>query len=207
MPLPSGMTWRPKEVDMGFPDSVLTSDEQVVRHLHPHWKTLVAPVFWLLALASGMVGAWMLLSDSDSRPKAVILLVLGVIAVIGIIVLSVWPWLCWYTNHYVFTNERVIVRTGVISRTGRDIPLSRVNDISFSHGIVDRMLGCGTLTIESAGERGQIVLVAIPGVEKVQSLLYGLVEADRDQHSFDDRDREVITRGRPGDDPQGGRRR
>jgi hypothetical protein len=60
--------------------------------------------------------------------------------------------------------------------------------------VVDRMLGCGTLTIESAGERGQVVLTDIPGVEKVQSVLYELVEADRAEHTFDDGDRDAIVR-------------
>ena len=50
----------------------------------------------------------------------------------------------------------------------------------------ERMLGCGTLTIESAGERGQSVLVDIPGVERVQTMLYELVEADHDKHSVGD---------------------
>jgi uncharacterized membrane protein YdbT with pleckstrin-like domain len=104
------------------------------------------------------------------------------------------PWLRWRTTHYVFTSERVILREGIISRQGRDIPLGRVNDVSFSHGLIDRMLGCGTLTIESAGERGQVVLASLPRVEKTQSVLYELVEADREKHTFDDGDRDAIVR-------------
>jgi uncharacterized membrane protein YdbT with pleckstrin-like domain len=116
---------------------------------------------------------------------------------VAVAVLSLWPWVCWRTTHYVLTNERVIVRSGVVSRSGRDIPLSRVNDVSFSHGIIDRMLGCGTLTIESAGERGQMVLNDVPGVEKIQSVIYELVEADRDRHSFDDADRDALRKNQP----------
>jgi uncharacterized membrane protein YdbT with pleckstrin-like domain len=100
----------------------------------------------------------------------------------------------WRTTHYVLTNERVILREGVFSRDGRDIPMGRVNDVSFSHNLIQRMLGCGTLTIESAGERGQVVLTNIPRVEKTQSVLYELVEEDRAKHSFGDDDREALTR-------------
>jgi uncharacterized membrane protein YdbT with pleckstrin-like domain len=92
----------------------------------------------------------------------------------------------------VFTNERVIMREGVFSREGRDIPLNRINDVSFQHTFFERLLGAGTLTIESAGERGQVVLDDIPRVEKIQSHLYELVEADHDSHTFDDGDRDVI---------------
>ena len=59
--------------------------------------------------------------------------------------------------------------------------------------ISERLLGCGTLTIESAGERGQSVLTDIPRVERVQTTLYELVEADRDTHSVGDKDmREML---------------
>jgi len=122
------------------------------------------------------------------------LLALGALALVACGWLAFWPWLVWKTTHYVLTNERVIMRQGVFSRAGRDIPLGRVNDVSFTHGVVERMLGCGTLTIESAGERGQVVLTDIPGVEKVQSVLYELVEADRAKHTFDDDDRDAIVR-------------
>jgi hypothetical protein len=50
------------------------------------------------------------------------------------------------------------------------------------------------LTIESAGERGQVVLSEIPHVEKVQSELYELVEADHDSHTFGDDDRDALAK-------------
>ena len=93
-----------------------------------------------------------------------------------------------------FTNERIITRQGVFARVGRDIPLNRVNDVSFQHSFFERLLGTGTLTIESAGERGQVVLTEIPRVERVQSQLYELVEADHEAHTFDDGDAETIAR-------------
>ena len=72
---------------------------------------------------------------------------------------SVWPFIKWITTSYVVTDRRIITRVGVVARTGRDMPISRINDVTFQHsGILERMLGCGTLVVESAGERGQLVL-------------------------------------------------
>jgi uncharacterized membrane protein YdbT with pleckstrin-like domain len=102
----------------------------------------------------------------------------------------------------VFTNERVIMREGVFSRNGRDIPMGRINDVSFSHNLFERMLGCGTLTIESAGERGQVVLQDIPGVEKAQSMLYELVDQDRQRHTFGDDDRDALVREMREEEPR-----
>jgi uncharacterized membrane protein YdbT with pleckstrin-like domain len=177
---------------VGFPESVLTTDERVVLHLHPHWKALIRPIVVLVvAIAAVAVAAIFLPTAGWSTPA---LYVIGALALIAVAWLAFWPWLIWRTTHYVFTNERVIMREGVFSRSGRDIPLGRINDVSFAHGVVERMLGCGTLTIESAGERGQVVLTDIPGVEKVQSVLYELVEDDRSKHTFDDEDRDAIVR-------------
>jgi uncharacterized membrane protein YdbT with pleckstrin-like domain len=102
------------------------------------------------------------------------------------------PYLRWHTTLYVMTTDRIITRSGVLTRTGRDIPLSRVNDVSFSHNIFERMLRCGTLTVESAGERGQLVLADVPRVEQVQRELYRLV----DEHM---RQRGMARDGEPGD--------
>jgi len=116
------------------------------------------------------------------------------IAVVVLLRLSVWPWVVWQTTSYVLTTRRVVIRRGVFARSGRDIPLTRVNDVSFQHSFFERLLGTGTLTIESAGERGQVVLTEIPRVERVQSQLYELVEADHEAHTFDDGDAETIAR-------------
>src|SRR5674536_110971 len=78
----------------------------------------------------------------------------------------------------VITTSRVVIRTGILARRGRDIPLSRVNDVTFSSTVFERLLHCGTLVVESAGERGQVTLTDIPQVEEVQRELYRLLEAD-----------------------------
>jgi uncharacterized membrane protein YdbT with pleckstrin-like domain len=171
---------------------VLTKDEHVEIHLHPHWKALVLPVLAAVVLVAAVLAAWLFLPEAGWSNIA--LIVIGAVALILFVWWTVWPWLVWRTTHYVFTNERVIMREGVFSREGRDIPLNRVNDVSFRHTFFQRLLGTGVLTIESAGERGQVVLADIPHVERVQSQLYELVEADHEAHTFDDGDAEKIAR-------------
>ncbi|WP_144122207.1 PH domain-containing protein [Catellatospora sichuanensis] len=172
---------------MAFPEDVLTADERVVLDLHPHWKAMIRPVTVLVLAVAAVITA--LLFDLD----AILVYIVAGLAVVAVAWLTFWPWLVWRTTHYVLTNERVLLQTGVFSRDRRDIPLSRVNDHAMSQKFIERLLGCGTLTIESAGERGQSVLNDIPHVEKVQTTLYELVEADRDSHSFNDNERRPVT--------------
>src|SRR6266566_1368854 len=99
-----------------------------------------------------------------------------------LVIAAIWvgvPILKWKTTTYELTTRRFRLRYGILSRTGRDFPLIRISDVSFSHGLIDRMLGCGRLVIESAGEHGQLVLNEIPSVEKVQATLFQLVEDEQ----------------------------
>nr|MDT0661599.1 PH domain-containing protein [Micromonospora sp. DSM 115978] len=168
---------------MAFPEDVLTADEHVVAHLHPHWKAMIRPVLILVLAVAATVAGFVFLPGGGAMIGA---LVIAAIALLLVLRFTVWPFLVWQTTHYLFTNERVLLQHGVFARERRDIPLGRINDHSMSQTFVERLLGCGTLTIESAGERGQSVLVDIPGVERVQTMLYELVEADHDKHSLGD---------------------
>lgn len=162
---------------MAFPDRLLAQDEDVVVHVHPHAKMLVLPLLGFLLIAA-VAGFAIAIIDV---PLATI--ALTVIAVVGICYVTVRPFLRWLTTHFVVTTHRVLVREGVLSRSGRDVPLSRINDVSFEHSLFERMFGCGTLVVESAGERGQVVLADIPRVEAVQTTLYRLVEEDADRRT------------------------
>ena len=76
------------------------------------------------------------------------------------------------------TDRRIIVRTGILARRGRDMPLSRVNDVSFSHTVIERFLNCGTIVVESAGTQGQLVIASVPNVETIQREIYRLHDED-----------------------------
>ncbi len=160
---------------MAFPARLLAQDEEVVIHLHPHWKMLVLPVL-LLVLIGGMAGFAIAFVTVPG-----VQLGIAVVAVLLVGYTTVRPFLRWLTTHFVFTTHRVLLREGVLSRSGRDIALSRINDVSFEHNLFERMLGSGTLVVESAGERGQVVLADVPRVERVQGALYQLIEDDTDR--------------------------
>jgi uncharacterized membrane protein YdbT with pleckstrin-like domain len=158
-------------------DSPLADDEQTVLTLHPHWKTLIPPVLLaIVVLAVALVAEVLIPSGGAAGAERL------VVAAVAILVLMVWlmiPVLRWRTTTYVLTTRRLKVRGGVVTRHGRDIPLARVNDVSFSKGLLDRLLGSGRLVVESAGEHGQIVLGDIPRVEFTQATLFRLVEDEQ----------------------------
>lgn len=161
---------------MPFPSRLLAEDEEVVLDLHPHWKQLVVPLL-LIPVVCG-VASYVAFILPDDAARTALRWVIAVVAVLLLLRFSLWPYLKWQTTHYVLTTRRVVIRQGVFGRSGRDIPLTRVNDVSFRHTFFERMLRCGTLTIESAGEHGQVVLPEVPQVESVQREVYKHVEAE-----------------------------
>ncbi len=163
----------------------LSDGEQTVLTLHPHWKTVLWPALILAAVA--VVASVVLIMIPAGRLATAARGGVGLVAVIVALIWTLVPLLRWRTTTYQLTTRRLRLRSGILSRTGRDFPLLRISDVSFSHGIIDRLLGCGKLVVESAGEHGQLVLTEIPRVEKVQATLFQLVEDEQARLARDDR--------------------
>ena len=166
-------------------DPTLTDDEELVLRLHPHWKTLVRPLlFAVLVVAAALVLEVVIPPGSMA---AVERLVVAAVAILAVMLWLMVPVLRWRTTLYELTTRRLRMRDGIVTRHGRDIPLARINDVSFTKGLLDRLLGSGQLVVESAGEHGQIVLTDIPRVEYTQATLFRLVEEEQRRLERDQR--------------------
>jgi len=157
---------------VAYPDGLLVDGERVVMHKHPHWKLLVVPVLVLLVVVG--LGSFLaaLVSAQPWAPWAWI--GLAVLAVALVVWLTVVPVIRWRTTHFVVTTRRVLIREGVLTRHGIDIPMSRISSVQFRHTLVERLLGCGTLIIESSSDE-PLEFDDVPDVERVHSLLYAEV--------------------------------
>jgi uncharacterized membrane protein YdbT with pleckstrin-like domain len=164
---------------MPYPDKVLGDDEEVVRHLHPHWLTVLRPVVVFLVLV-GAASFGAAVVPAGAHRAIWRLVVVGVAVALAAVLVAV-PLLRWRTTHYVITTHRLLYRTGVLSRHGRDIGLSRITDVSYRQTLRDRLLDSGTVTVETAGEGGPTVFSDIPDSDGVQQLLNQLIEEDADR--------------------------
>ncbi len=55
---------------------------------------------------------------------------------------------------YTVTDAKIEIDTGLISRTTRNIPLSKIQDVTVSASIPQRILGFGDLIVDNASEMG-----------------------------------------------------
>jgi len=143
----------------------LAPGEQVVFHVRSHWKNLVAPVLALLAVGALLWFAlvWWV---PDPETQAVLRWVIVGLAVVLVAIFSLWPFLTWLTTTDTLTTKRLISREGVLTRTGRDIPIDRVNAVNYERSVIDRLFGCGTLVVQTAGTESDVELHDVAHIEK-----------------------------------------
>jgi len=166
---------------MGFPENVLTRNEKVVRSIHPHWLTVFgATVVGLILIAAAIFASWA--TPDDTRGNWIQWISVAVAILLGIPLVIV-PFLRWRTTHYVVTDERVMVRRGILSKAGKDITLSKITDVSFKQTFLDRVIRAGTLNIESAGDSADELLRNIPHSDEVQQLINHLMDQDANRRA------------------------
>jgi len=149
---------------MSFPRRLLIEGEELVLDLRPHWIALALPGFVTIV---GLIAAWWLAAIVDSAP--------WVPWLVYLVVLVAYPlrrFVWWITSNFVVTSDRVIHREGFIAKRSMEIPLEAINDVRFDQGIVDRVIGAGTLVIQSASEQGRQEFQDIRHPEEVQRTIY-----------------------------------
>jgi uncharacterized membrane protein YdbT with pleckstrin-like domain len=154
---------------VAYPDELLVPGEQIITHRHPHWKMMVVPVLVLLVVVGlGSYLAALIGAQSWGLWARIAVLVVALALVVRF---TLAPLIRWRTTHFVITNRRVLVREGLITRRGMDIPMRRITGVQFRQSLFERLFGVGTLVMESAGDE-PLEFEDIPGVEEVHGLLY-----------------------------------
>ena len=167
---------------MGFSRRFLGEGESVIVRLRTHAKALVGPVVALL-LIGVLAGVAAALIPAGWQPwggwaVAAVLTVIGLWQVVG-------PFLRWLTTTYTLTNRRIITRRGIIVTRGHDLPLSRIVNVEYERGFIDKIFGCGTLILTTAAEE-PLVLHDIPDVERVHVLMTELLFSGREHDDSSD---------------------
>jgi len=153
---------------MPYPQRLLNDGEEISLDIHPHWWFFAKSVAALVL--TGVLFLWAFAALGDGGWQDALTLVLGVLALASLVWVGI-RWLMWRTTHFVITSDRVIARSGVLAKRGIEIPLERVNNISFAQSIFERAIKAGDLLIESGGEDGQQRFTDIRRPDEVQNLI------------------------------------
>jgi uncharacterized membrane protein YdbT with pleckstrin-like domain len=164
---------------MTFAKKNLNPNETVALDMHPHWWYFAGPAVSLfLVIVLGIVLWATGVSGTGGDVLRIIVIALIVVAAIWLIV----RYLKWITTYFVITSHRLIFRTGVLGKSGIEIPLERINNVNFHQSILERLLGAGDLLIESGGEDGQSRYTDIRHPDRVQRLIHAQMENTAQRH-------------------------
>lgn len=158
---------------MPFPRRLLNDYESMVLDLHPHW--------WFygpqcLSLFGSMVFTSFVLGKTSGSFETVLMYPLFAF----IVVVAAWlavTMVKWRTTYFVVTSHRLIYRQGVMARNGVELPLEKVNNVNFEQGVFERLIGVGTLVIESGGKDGQQRFTHVAQPESVQNIVHSTLQS------------------------------
>jgi uncharacterized membrane protein YdbT with pleckstrin-like domain len=161
---------------VAFPRKLLNDREEIVVDQRPHWRFLLRPAVVLAVAVAALVAA----ATLDLHEWAQ----LGLAAVtLGALVWFAGRYARWATTSFVVTTDRLIHRSGVLAKRGMEIPLEQVNTVFFEQSVLERLLRCGDLVIESGGERGSQAFSDISTPSLVQNEIYRQIEANQGRMS------------------------
>jgi uncharacterized membrane protein YdbT with pleckstrin-like domain len=148
-----------------FPKRLLIPGEELVLDLRPHWIALFLPGVTTVGIV--LVGLW-LISKFDGVVNWAIVAAMAILLIAYPVRRLVW----WLTSYFVVTSDRLIHREGLIAKHSMEIPLEAINDVRFAQGVFERIIGAGTLIVQSASESGREEFKAIRNPEDVQKTIY-----------------------------------
>jgi uncharacterized membrane protein YdbT with pleckstrin-like domain len=155
---------------MAFPKKYLNDAEEVILDLRPHWFFLVGPTLALVAALA--LAIWV----SQAVEEDWALFPALAVAVIALF-FFLRRYAEWFTTDFVLTTDRLIYRKGILARHGKEIPLERLNDVSYTQTIFQRMMRAGDLLVESGGEHGQSQFGHFANPQGIQNEIHRAIEA------------------------------
>ena len=138
---------------------------------------------------------WILLARSLAVPLAILVLALALNVVVplpadlrlavilfALALAGLWlivAWVRWAATSLTVTDKRVLLETGILNRSSKVIPLTRIQDVSTRASLLGRLLGYGTIEIDAAGPGGSEVLDHVPGPDLVRDHVFVVAERQR----------------------------
>jgi uncharacterized membrane protein YdbT with pleckstrin-like domain len=166
--------------------------EETVWHGTPSWTLLIGRVIGLVTALIVIPTASYLLaaaaSDIESRDllrrlgwtlTTILVVILGISFVVGLIKLR--------STRYTVTNQRVLIETGLLTKTVNEIDMRLIDDTLFFQGVLHRILGIGMVSVMSSDKNTPMyVLRGIPDPRGVREMIR--------THSYHASQKQVFTR-------------
>ena len=158
------------------PDEYLLESERRVIRVRLHWAVLAWDAFEAVALLAVCVMVSYLLPPAGWLIQNVLWYVaLFVVLRFAYVVLS------WWVERIVVTDQRILMTTGVFTTRVLMMPISKVTDLTYKRTLNGRMMGYGTMIVESAGQFQALNHIDfLPKPEQVFDAISDLIFGDKE---------------------------
>lgn len=113
------------------------TQSKIIRKCHRHWASYWPHVLLFIYFIS-------LASES---------LVLALVLAAAVVALFFWDYEC---NWVAMTDTKVMVHKGIIKSKTQSIPLSKIQEVTVSNGLIGKIFGYHTITVEHGGGKGTV---------------------------------------------------
>jgi uncharacterized membrane protein YdbT with pleckstrin-like domain len=162
------------------PDEYLLSSERRVIRLRRHWAVVLpSMVQTLLALAVAFTLSYLL--DGVGTYVWLVQNVLWYVALFALLRFTFYL-VEWWVERLVVTDKRAMITSGIFTTKVAMMPVSKITDMTYERTVVGRMLGYGTMILESAGQIQALNRIEfLPRPEEVFDAISELVFGDKDK--------------------------
>jgi uncharacterized membrane protein YdbT with pleckstrin-like domain len=129
------------------PDEYLLDTERRVIRVRRHWAVML----WDTFEAAALLVICVLVSYVLPASLWVVQNVLWYAALL-VILRFAYNVIEWWVERLVVTDKRFVMTTGVFTTKVLMMPISKVTDLTYERTAVGRMMGYGTMVVESAGQ-------------------------------------------------------
>ena len=121
----------------------LRGDERALYEGRPSWRALMTFYVAGIVLAAVVVVVLGILADNLGLAIAIAAVIVGLTLLIG--------FLRRVGTKYLLTTERLRITRGIVRKQVQETRLDRVQNVNYSQGVLDRLLGVGTVDFDTAG--------------------------------------------------------
>ena len=158
---------------MSYAEKNLAPGETIVHRARYHWiyyrTTLV------LLLVAAVFGLWWWIAGHrlGSTGGAAIFGYVALFFLAAAVVTFFLRRVRAAADEFVVTNRRVMRKVGLFAREAEQAPIEKIQDVTLDQGVIARLLGYGTVVLETASERGRIVFPDISRPEAFRNAIWG----------------------------------
>ena len=159
----------PREID----EYLLPTERRVIR-VRMHWAVMAKNIVF-----TGLFLLLMIIAQTYLPGSALVDNLTFYLALSAILRFTLQT-ILWWTERIVITDKRVMLAQGIVTHNVGMMPLSKVTDLTFQRTFGGRILGYGTLIVESAGQIQALNKIRyIPRPDEVYEALSELIFGEK----------------------------